>query len=129
MRAVVEHHGVDNNMPSIKIVIADGEDNEDVCIKISDEGGGIPRSAISRIWSYMYTTADSGVFDMLDSPNDFGGDAPLAGLGYGLPISRLFARYFGGDLQIISMEGYGTDAYLHLQRVGNASEPLPKRRR
>lgn len=43
----------------------------------------------------------------------------LAGYGYGLPISRLYARYFGGDLQIISMEGYGTDAYLHLNRLGN----------
>ena len=44
---------------------------------------------------------------------------------YGLPISRLYARYFGGDLQIISMEGYGTDAYLHLNRLGNVQEPLP----
>ncbi|CAI5746676.1 unnamed protein product [Peronospora destructor] len=125
MRAVVEFHGVDNNMPPIKIVIADGEDNEDVSIKVSDEGGGIPRSSVSRIWSYLYTTADSEAFERLEAPNDFGGDSPLAGLGYGLPISRLFARYFGGDLQVISMEGYGTDAYLHLKRVGDASEPLP----
>ncbi|CAI5708223.1 unnamed protein product [Hyaloperonospora brassicae] len=125
MRAVVEFHGVDNIMPPIKIVIADGEDNEDVSIKISDEGGGIPRSSVSRIWSYLYTTADSEAFERLEAPNDFGGDSPLAGLGYGLPISRLFARYFGGDLQVISMEGYGTDAYLHLKRVGDASEPLP----
>ncbi|CAH0475770.1 unnamed protein product [Peronospora belbahrii] len=125
MRAVVEFHGVDNEMPPIKIVIADGEDNEDVSIKISDEGGGIPRSSLSRIWSYLYTTADSEAFERLEAPNDFGGDSPLAGLGYGLPISRLFARYFGGDLQVISMEGYGTDAYLHLKRVSDASEPLP----
>ncbi|CAH0490919.1 unnamed protein product [Peronospora farinosa] len=125
MRAVVEFHGVDNNMPPIKIVIADGEDNEDVSIKVSDEGGGIPRSSVSRIWSYLYTTADSEAFERLEAPNDFGGDSPLAGLGYGLPISRLFARYFGGDLQVISMEGHGTDAYLHLKRVGDASEPLP----
>ena len=27
--------------------------------------------------------------------------------------------------QIISMENYGTDAYLHLNRLGNVSEPLP----
>ncbi|CAK4079560.1 unnamed protein product [Aphanomyces euteiches] len=127
MRAVVEFHGVDNTMPPIKLIVADGDDNEDVSLKISDEGGGIPRSALPRIWSYMYTTANEQAFAALegDTPMDFGGESPLAGLGYGLPISRLFARYFGGDLQIISMEGYGTDAYLHLKRVGDASEPLP----
>jgi pyruvate dehydrogenase kinase 2/3/4 len=27
--------------------------------------------------------------------------------------------------QVISMEGYGTDAYLHLNRLGNMQEPLP----
>ncbi|CCI48388.1 unnamed protein product [Albugo candida] len=125
MRAVVEYHGVDSDMPPIRIIIADGEDNEDVSIKISDEGGGIPRSSLPRIWSYLYTTADAKAFERMEAPDDFGGDSPLAGLGYGLPISRLFARYFGGDLQVISMEGYGTDTYLHLKRVGDASEPLP----
>ena len=49
----------------------------------------------------------------------------LGRYGYGLPISRLYARYFGGDLAVISMEGYGTDAYLHLNRLGNVQEPLP----
>lgn len=51
--------------------------------------------------------------------------ATMAGYGYGIPISRLYARYFGGDLQTISMEGYGTDAYLHLSRLGDSQEPLP----
>ena len=45
-------------------------------------------------------------------------------LGYGLPISRAYARYFGGDLNLMSMEGYGTDAFLHLPRLGNRDEPL-----
>lgn len=44
---------------------------------------------------------------------------------YGLPISRSYARYFGGDLSIVSMEGYGTDAFVHLSRLGHHSEPLP----
>jgi len=51
--------------------------------------------------------------------------AVLAGYGYGLPLCRLYARYFGGELQVISMEGYGTDAYLHLSKLGTSEEPLP----
>jgi len=49
----------------------------------------------------------------------------MAGFGYGLPISRLYAQYFGGDLKLISMEGYGTDVYLHLNRLSSSNEPLP----
>ena len=77
---------------------------EDITIKISDEGGGIPRSAIPLVWTYMYTTVDSTPeLDPSFNATDF--NAPMAGFGYGLPISRLYARYFGGDLKLISMEG------------------------
>lgn len=121
MRATVEHHGIDN-MPVIRVVIADSETNEDVIIKVSDEGGGIPRSNMKRIWSYLFTTAEKEVVeDMLNSsetPTDFNTSVPLAGLGYGLPISRLYARCFGGDLTIMSMEGYGTDCFFYLPRLG-----------
>ena len=40
---------------------------------------------------------------------------PLAGYGYGLPLSRLYARYLAGDLQLFSVDGLGTDAVLTLQ--------------
>ncbi len=68
--------------------------------QVSDEGGGIPRSGLSRIWTYLYSTAHSPLEEMAKDGGD-GGDGPavLAGYGYGLPISRLYARYFGGDLQ------------------------------
>ena len=73
--------------------------------QISDEGGGIPRSGTSKIWTYLYSTAKSPIANdrkhFQDTPQI------MAGYGYGLPISRLYAKYFGGDLQIISMEGYG----------------------
>ena len=142
MRATVEYHGIDSDYPPIKVVIADGSDNEDVIIKVSDEGGGIPRSNMKRIWSYvsfllvfysiyesnssemhltfwffvlyvhhtkqLFTTADPEIQEGMVAFNenvDHSIDSPLAGLGYGLPISRSYARYFGGDLSIMSMEG------------------------
>ncbi|EGX47992.1 hypothetical protein AOL_s00081g319 [Orbilia oligospora ATCC 24927] len=122
LRAVVETHGQDNDdFPAVKLIVAEGK--EDITIKISDEGGGIPRSAIPLVWTYMYTTVDKTPdIDPDFDKTDF--QAPLAGFGYGLPISRLYARYFGGDLKLISMEGYGTDVYLHLNRLSTSSEPL-----
>ena len=128
MRATVEWHGVDGDFPAIKVIIADGADNEDVVIKVSDEGGGIPRSNTQKIWSYLFTTADPAIQEGMVGTNqdvDHGIDSPLAGLGYGLPISRSYCRYFGGDLSIMSMEGYGTDAFVYLTRLGNTREPLP----
>ncbi|KAI8145966.1 mitochondrial branched-chain alpha-ketoacid dehydrogenase kinase-domain-containing protein [Fennellomyces sp. T-0311] len=122
LRAVVERFGVDyeDQYPPIKLIIAHGK--EDITIKISDEGGGIPRSGIPLVWTYMYTTAEAQELEPEYSRSDF--RAPMAGFGYGLPISRLYARYFGGDLKLISMEGYGTDVYLHLNRLSNSDEPL-----
>jgi pyruvate dehydrogenase kinase 2/3/4 len=61
MRATMDWHGVDGDIPPIKVVIADGQDNEDVVIKVSDEGGGIPRSNMKKIWSYLFTTGDPAV--------------------------------------------------------------------
>jgi len=126
MRATMDWHGVDHDeYPPIKVVIADGEENEDVVIKVSDEGGGIPRRNMSKIWSYLFTTADPAIQEGMLLSEDHDGGGPLAGLGYGLPISRAYCRYFGGDLSLMSMEGYGTDAFVYLKRLGNSKEPLP----
>jgi pyruvate dehydrogenase kinase 2/3/4 len=120
MRATVEFHKDKIKLPEIKVVIADSKENEDVCIKVVDEGGGIPRSSMGKIFSYMYSTAQ---FDY-DSLDELGDQPVLAGMGYGLPVAKCYARYFGGDLQLMSMEGYGTDAYLYLNKLGENEEPL-----
>mmetsp|Transcript_8812 Transcript_8812/g.19408 ORF Transcript_8812/g.19408 Transcript_8812/m.19408 type:complete len:375 (+) Transcript_8812:739-1863(+) len=128
MRATVEWHGVDSDYPPIRVIIADGNENEDVVVKVSDEGGGIPRSYMERIWSYLFTTADPAIQEGMvafGEDNDHSIDSPLAGLGYGLPISRAYARYFGGEVSIMSMEGFGTDAFVYLTRLGKSREPLP----
>ncbi|KAG0178015.1 hypothetical protein DFQ29_004035 [Apophysomyces sp. BC1021] len=87
LRAVVERFGTDyeDEYPPIKLVIAHGK--EDITIKISDEGGGIPRSGIPLVWTYMYTTAEAQELEQDFNQSDF--KAPMAGFGYGLPISRL----------------------------------------
>lgn len=80
---------------------------------MSDEGGGIPRSGLPKIFTYLYSTARNPLDEHSDlETTDVATLSTLAGYGYGLPISRLYARYFGGDLQIISMEGYGMLHYL-----------------
>jgi len=123
LRAVVERYGPDreDHLPPIKVIVVEGK--EDITIKISDEGGGIPRSAIPLIWTYMYTTMEGQNLDQDFQASDF--RAPMAGFGYGLPLSRLYARYFGGDLMLISIDGFGTDVYIHLNRLSSSREPLP----
>lgn len=106
MRAVMEHHGNSGELPKVKVIVVKGE--EDICVKVSDRGGGIPRSQADQLFKYMYSTAPE------PSKNDMH-TVPLAGYGYGLPISRLYARYFHGDLVLFSCEGYGTDAIIYLK--------------
>ncbi|KAJ2078110.1 [Pyruvate dehydrogenase (acetyl-transferring)] kinase isozyme 2 [Coemansia sp. RSA 988] len=139
MRATVEHHSDRRKgFPVIKLIMSSGD--EDVTFKISDEGGGIPLSQVDAIWSYLKTTKEpakesaeserqtekaakrSNVLSSITFMQR-ASDMPLFGVGDGLPMARQIARYFGGDLDLVSMEGVGTDAYLHLSRSRNATEP------
>ncbi|KNC83350.1 hypothetical protein SARC_04402 [Sphaeroforma arctica JP610] len=123
MRAVVEQHQ-GGPLPAIKVILTHG--TEDLTIKLSDEGGGISRSDIGQIFTYLYTTAEAPMEEEDLTSQDMK-NAPLAGFGYGLPISRLYARYMGGELKIVSMEGYGTDAFVYLlASADKAEEVLPE---
>lgn len=107
----------------VKVVIVKGA--AEVTIKVSDEGGGIPRSTMARIFKFTHSTSRQEQ----EGETDFG--TVEAGIrhmrGFGLPLARIYARYFGGELTLKSMEGYGLDAYLYLPRLGDACENLPKR--
>lgn len=118
MRAVMEHHGQQaEDYPPIEVTVVKGK--EDICVKMSDRGGGIPRSATDQLFHYMYSTAPQ-------PPRSDAHTVPLAGYGYGLPISRLYARYFHGDLVLLSCDGFGTDTIIYMKALSNeANELLP----
>lgn len=106
--------------------------------RISDQGGGIPDAHLSRVWEFGWTDLDTHdiALDCINNNNNITVGSPsgldsimtlgsgagtptgklrMAGLGFGLPLSRLYARYFGGDLTVVSMPGYGVDAFLYLK--------------
>ncbi|GJD08596.1 [Pyruvate dehydrogenase (acetyl-transferring)] kinase, mitochondrial [Galdieria sulphuraria] len=141
MRAVVERHLSQNhhknglllskdNMPPIEVLLTEGP--KQVTIRISDQGGGIALDILSSIFRYGFSTVNrlreeeqgggnlGGEWDRLVQRQSV--DGPMAGLGFGLPLSKLYAQYFGGNLQLVSMDGYGTDVYVHLDRTGDVLE-------
>lgn len=50
------------------------------------------------------------------------GMGTIAGLGYGLPMSRLYARYFGGSLDFVSLDGWGSDVFVKLRCLDDAGD-------
>merc|ERR1712038_1703575 len=115
-RATVEKHRTASDLPGIEVLLAKGE--HDVSIRVSDQGGGIPRHITDHMFHYLFSTAPR--------PSMTPTKAPLAGYGYGLPLSRLYARYFHGDLILNSFDGYGTDTVVFLKTLTHeASELLP----
>lgn len=112
-----------------------------VTIRIRDRGGGVAPDVLPNIWSYSFTTfsdekAVAGAGAGSDGSGGGGGGSnsttdglnfiagardgagSIAGLGYGLPLSRAYAEFLGGSIEVQSLYGWGTDVYLRLKGVG-----------
>lgn len=132
-RATVE---AGSTVPII-VTIAAAPESAGITIRIRDQGGGIAPEDIGQIWSYSFSTfdhersvagggsgggaRDPAGDDALGRFNEVVGaveGSSIAGLGYGLPLSRAYAEYFGGSLKVQSAFGWGTDVYLKLKGVG-----------
>eukprot|EP01080_Neovahlkampfia_damariscottae_P009233 gene9233-1319_t len=120
MHATVLFHGKDQPLPNIRVIVADGELFNDISIKVSDEGGGFPRSCLDKVWTYLYTTTE---YDE-DSLDDILYQPGLCGIGFGLPIAKNYSKYLGGSLNLLPLEGYGTDAYLYLNKLTDDNAEL-----
>jgi len=125
MRATVENCD-GQGIPLSPITVFVSKTEQDITIKISDTGGGIPRSQMKNLFKYMFTTAGSSRVDRAHRQVEESSLPLMAGLGYGLPLSRLYARYFQGELNVSSMHGTGTDCYIYLRSMQEkAPEQIP----
>lgn len=115
----------DEDLPEIRVEVYKGK--REVVIKVSDKGGGVPPHKLQAMWSFGYSTVEESntrisARSQSLSPNFIRPD--MAGYGFGLPLSRAFARYFGGDIHVQSHFGIGTDVYITLNHIGDQEEAL-----
>ncbi|PYI29755.1 pyruvate dehydrogenase kinase [Aspergillus indologenus CBS 114.80] len=155
IQAVSEkYRGRPETPPPIEVLICEAPQH--VIMRVSDQGGGIPREVLPYLWSFnkgphskshlrnlgkvpaMAATlqelsvpterkhADKETFreSSLDSLTS---RRPDLRLGIGLPMSRVYAEYWAGSLELHSLEGYGVDAFLQISKLGNQNEQVTTR--
>eukprot|EP00928_Gymnodinium_smaydae_P058846 TRINITY_DN42058_c0_g1_i1.p1 TRINITY_DN42058_c0_g1~~TRINITY_DN42058_c0_g1_i1.p1 ORF type:complete len:421 (+),score=78.34 TRINITY_DN42058_c0_g1_i1:59-1264(+) len=148
-RATVDRHLARGNGPLPPIVVEFQQGDAHAIIKISDHGGGMSKQLQELAWQYGWTTAerDTTLNEALqyaeescswdrsaeetvgENSGGKAGRAPrsqLAGYGFGLPLTRLHAQYFGGDVFMQALPGHGVDMYLILThlKAGSGSTEL-----
>ncbi|KIK48877.1 hypothetical protein CY34DRAFT_71089 [Suillus luteus UH-Slu-Lm8-n1] len=69
-------------------------------------------------------TEQSNVNSNNKDPEREAGIAPHPRIGLGLPMSNIFTTYFGGTLELVSLDGWGTDVYVRLPKLGTNLEGI-----
>lgn len=165
MQAVIERYAqLPGNPPTPPVEVLICEAPQHVIIRISDQGGGVPKDILPNLWSFGKSPRSHihlenlvQVPKMAATMQELKGSNPSAGgniqgtvtgedkrsvdgslssltsrppnlrLGMGLPMSRVYAEYWAGSLELHSLEGYGVDAFLQISKLGNKNEQLTTR--
>ena len=85
-----------------EIVLYTEESADDVCIRIKDNGVGIPKEVKNRIWEPFFTTKAVGV-----------------GTGLGMSITYSIIEKHHGRIELESEEGKGTEFIITIPKVAN----------
>lgn len=108
-------------LPPIRVTIGVGDDQ--IMFRVSDQGGGIEKSVLSSIWNFVKLESK----DISQHPEIVAKVRELIpiniSMGIGLPMSQVYANYWGGSISVYSMDRYGTDSYVTLT-TGNSQERL-----
>ncbi|KAG0125993.1 branched-chain alpha-ketoacid dehydrogenase [Tuber indicum] len=150
IQATIDHHSQSStSLPPIKILIC--HTKQHIIFRVSDQGGGIPIAELAHLWSFAkgprainYLQNFSQVPKMAATLQELQKTAhthsrresmdtslsrltsrpPNLRLGMGLPMSRVYAEYWAGSLELHSLDGYGTDVFLQVSKLGNKCEQL-----
>eukprot|EP01061_Rhynchopus_euleeides_P001473 TRINITY_DN11055_c0_g2_i1.p1 TRINITY_DN11055_c0_g2~~TRINITY_DN11055_c0_g2_i1.p1 ORF type:complete len:391 (+),score=130.96 TRINITY_DN11055_c0_g2_i1:180-1352(+) len=123
MKATVERHMTHNVLPEVHATITAAA-NGTVLIQLEDQGGGMSSESEASLWRYGASgktlldgkkkgDKDEGPRESIFGIRDIH-TKRLSGYGFGLPLSKARANYFGGDLWLRNMEYYGTDTYIRM---------------
>lgn len=116
IRANIESGNGDKPI-KITIVCSKTEDNRQIlAIRFRDDGGGISPEVEKNVFDYSFTTVDKKNDDIGMGSNVMPGESVenIAGMGYGLPLTKAYVELFGGSLELQSIYGLGTDVYIEL---------------
>ncbi|PKK71844.1 alpha-ketoacid dehydrogenase kinase, partial [Rhizophagus irregularis] len=124
-RATVEYSQKVNRTKHPPVIVTISKGKNFIGIRVRDQGGGVPTKDLTSIFDYSYTTVpQDDIIGGLEGQNilanvskmamQSGLGGPIAGLGYGLPLARIYANYFGGSIDLVSLHDYGCDVFLRL---------------
>eukprot|EP00056_Hartaetosiga_gracilis_P007306 m.106673 g.106673 ORF g.106673 m.106673 type:complete len:440 (-) comp12677_c0_seq6:1442-2761(-) len=120
-RATIEHfiaQGSEGDLPPVKLEAFPIRTRTTFCI--SDNGGGIPSEIENSVMEYSFTTVGSAKSAKKSDSNVIGhalSSNPMAGEGFGLPMTKTYAQYFGGDLTFENIHHHGVQFFLRLKHL------------
>ncbi|CAF1371131.1 unnamed protein product [Adineta steineri] len=128
---VKQYFEENRDKPLCQIVIASNPIDENFTIAVKDQGGGIDESD-EEIFKYMFTgdvMKEEEEEVHMDILADFQermtqSSKQMYGYGFGLPVCRLYAKFFGGSLTLRQVSRIGVDAYLRLGFIHTNSERI-----
>lgn len=104
---------------------SDEDDDEDGGPYAAQAIGGVAGLYSTNMQSKKHGSGgdgSGGLFSEIVGRGVQSGMGTIAGLGYGLPMSRLYAMYFGGSLEFVSLDGWGSDVFVKLRCLDQAGE-------